>query len=60
MGHSCPSNIAHKFTADLKFLKDAEVVAVGSRDIARARAFAQQFDIARAYGSYEELVGDAE
>jgi xylose dehydrogenase (NAD/NADP) len=34
----------------------AEVVAVGSRDQARADAYARANDIARAYGSYEALL----
>ena len=35
-----------------------EVVAVGSRDLARAQAFAAAKGLARAYGSYEELLAD--
>ena len=35
-----------------------EVVAVGSRDLAKARAFADDLNIPRAYGSYEELIAD--
>ncbi len=35
-----------------------QVVAVGSRDIERSRAFAERFGIARAHGSYEDLVDD--
>jgi predicted dehydrogenase len=37
-----------------------ELVAVGSRDKAKADAFAQHWDIPRAYGSYEELLEDPE
>lgn len=36
------------------------VVAVGSRDLARAREFAERFGLPRAHGSYEELVADPE
>lgn len=36
------------------------VVAVGSRDLERARGFADRFGIATAHGSYEDLVGDPE
>ena len=36
------------------------VDAVGSRDAARAQAYAAEHGIARAHGSYEELLGDAE
>ena len=37
-----------------------EVVAVGSRELARAEEFARQWDIPRAYGSYDELLADPE
>jgi predicted dehydrogenase len=37
---------------------NGELVAVGSRDIAKARAFADELGIPRAYGSYEELLAD--
>jgi predicted dehydrogenase len=36
----------------------AEVVAVASRDEARARAYASEHGIARAHGSYEDLLAD--
>jgi predicted dehydrogenase len=36
----------------------AEVVAVASRDEARARAYARENGIARAYGSYDALLAD--
>ena len=35
-----------------------EVAAIASRDIAKARAVADQLHIPKAYGSYEELVAD--
>jgi len=37
-----------------------ELVAVGSRDKGKADAFAHQWGIPRAYGSYEELLDDPE
>jgi xylose dehydrogenase (NAD/NADP) len=37
-----------------------EVVAVASRDQARAEAYARENDIERAHGSYEALLGDPE
>jgi predicted dehydrogenase len=37
-----------------------EVVAIASRDLARAREVAAALGIARAYGSYEELLADPE
>lgn len=36
-----------------------EVVAIASRDLAKGESVASQFGIARAYGSYEELVTDS-
>lgn len=38
----------------------ATVVAIASRDAARAREAAERFGIPRAHGSYEALLGDAE
>jgi len=49
--------IAHAFTSDLR-TAGLEVAAVGSRRIDSARAFAAQYDIPHAHGSYEELVSD--
>ena len=37
-----------------------ELVAVASRDAARAEAYAREWEIPRAYGSYEELLADPE
>src|SRR5579883_2122837 len=37
-----------------------EIVAIASRDLAKARAAAEQLGIARAYGSYEELLADSD
>lgn len=48
-------NIARKFAADLQSIEDAKLVAVGSRSLERARAFATEFDAEYAAGSYEEL-----
>jgi len=38
--------------------ESCEVVAIASRELAKARAAAQQLGIPRAYGSYEELLAD--
>jgi predicted dehydrogenase len=51
-------SIAASFTADLLELPDAEVVAVGSRGDASAKAFADRFGIPRAYGSWAALAAD--
>jgi len=50
--------IAAAFTADLVDLPDAEVVAVASRTEESAKAFAERFGVARAYGGWEELAQD--
>ncbi|MBZ0298125.1 MAG: Gfo/Idh/MocA family oxidoreductase [Anaerolineae bacterium] len=38
--------------------RNGKVLAVASRDLGRAREFADDLNIARAYGSYEELIAD--
>jgi predicted dehydrogenase len=38
----------------------SEVTAIASRDLGRAKAAAEELGIAKAYGSYEELLADAE
>jgi len=38
----------------------SDVVAIASRDLTRARETAAQLGIAKAYGSYEELIADAD
>ncbi len=49
--------IAHTFTRDLR-TAGLEVAAVGSRSIEGAERFATEFEIPRAHGSYDALVGD--
>ncbi|QAY58613.1 Gfo/Idh/MocA family oxidoreductase [Microbacterium protaetiae] len=49
--------IAHAFTSDLR-TAGLDVQAVGSRRPEAAAAFAQQFEIPRAHGSYEQLATD--
>lgn len=51
-------HIAGVLAADLRLLPDHRVVAVGSRDLSRARDFAERYDIARAYDSYADLAAD--
>lgn len=50
--------IATSFVEDLRLVPDAEVVAVGSRTIEAARAFAARHDIPRAHGSWQALAED--
>lgn len=51
-------NIARSMAADLKRLENAQLAAVSSRDTGRARAFADEFGVARAYDSVKALVED--
>ncbi|MEJ1237825.1 Gfo/Idh/MocA family oxidoreductase [Chryseolinea sp. T2] len=48
--------IANKFAADLKLVDNAELVAVGARDIERARSFASTYGASLAFDSYVGLV----
>ncbi len=52
--------IAGKFVADLLLLPDAELMAVGSRSLDKAEAFARENGFRKAHGSYEALVADPE
>ncbi len=55
-----PGGISSQFAKDLQQVEGAELVAVGSKSLERAEAFAEKFNIPRAYGSYEEVVKDEE
>ena len=50
--------IAEKAAITLNGLKECEAYAVGSRTIEKAEAFARQWKIPKAYGSYTELIAD--
>ena len=50
--------IAEKAAITLNGLSDCEAYAVGSRTQEKADAFAAQWNIAKAYGSYGELIAD--
>jgi predicted dehydrogenase len=53
-----PGRIASKVVADFPHVPGAEVVAVASRSLDRAKAFATVHDIARPHGSYREILDD--
>ncbi len=53
-----PGSIARKFATGLRTLPQAQLAAVASREVARAREFAAEFGAFRAYGSYEALIAD--
>jgi predicted dehydrogenase len=50
--------IAALVADDFPYVPDAELAAVGSRSRQRAEAFAQAYSVARAHGSYAELIAD--
>src|SRR4051812_15458378 len=52
--------IAATVSADIAVTPGNELAAVGARDGKRAKAFAEQHGVARAYGSYDDLVADPE
>lgn len=57
-GVLAPGRIAAAFVTAVSRYTRQQVVAVGSRSLDRARAFATEHGIDRAVGSYEELVQD--
>jgi predicted dehydrogenase len=52
--------IAGKFASDLKYVDDAELVAIGSRSQQSADEFADKFGIKYRHGSYQSLVQNPE
>lgn len=55
-----PGRIAKKFASDLKLVKDATLVAIGSRSRENAQAFAKDFPAKYIHDSYEALVNNDE
>lgn len=53
-----PGRIAHKFAQAVNGSPNAALQAIGSRDLPRAEAFAAQYGVPRAHGSYEALAAD--
>jgi predicted dehydrogenase len=51
-------SIATKFAEALNYMEYTELTAIASRDITRAKVFADRFQVKKAYGSYEELAND--
>ena len=52
--------IAEKAAITLNGLKECECYAIASRSLDKAQAFANQWHIKKAYGSYSELIADAD
>ena len=55
-----PGKISHRFTKGMKDVKNAEIVAVASRDLNKAKEYCELYDIKKAYGSHEEMLQDKE
>lgn len=53
-------HIAEKAARTLGAMEDMRCLAIGSRSLEKATAFAGRFGIPRAYGSYAELLADPE
>jgi predicted dehydrogenase len=53
-----PGRIASQVIKDFPYVAAAEAVAVASRSVERAQAFATQHGLARSYGSYQEILAD--
>lgn len=56
------SNISHDFVVAMNTLSRTEhlVTAVASKDMARSKEFAKQFDIPKSYDSYLSIANDTE
>ncbi len=52
--------IANKFAEDLRLSSDSVLYGVASREISKAKNFADKFNATKYYGSYEELASDPE
>lgn len=53
-------NIAHSFARDFIYVNHGELVAVASGSLDKARRFADEFNISKVFGSYEELFNSSE
>lgn len=54
-GVLCTANINRKVLAGARLAEGVQLQAVASRDLDRAREYAQANDIPRAHGRYEDL-----
>lgn len=59
-GILAPGKIAHEFARGIADSRSGQLVAVGSRQSEKARAFGAEYgvDAARCYGSYDDLLAD--
>lgn len=52
--------ISGSFATALSVLEDAQIYAIASRNIEKGTAFAKEYGVTKAYGSYEEMIDDPE
>ncbi len=52
--------IAGTMADTISAMEDVEKYAIGSRELSKARAFADKYGFEKAYGSYEEMLSDPE
>jgi len=52
------ASIVPRFIQGMRLTNNGNIKAIASRDIAKSEAFAQKWNIEKAYGSYEELLND--
>ncbi len=57
-GILAPGGIARDFAGEIRHLPNARIYAVGSRDLQRAKAFAEEFGAEHYYDNYEDLAKD--
>lgn len=55
-----PGKIAGKFATALSRMPNCELIAIASRDIERAKVFAEKFQAKKYYDSYETMAADPE
>ena len=55
-----PGRIAEKFAQDLNLVEDGILHAIASRNHERATAFAEKYQVANVFSSYEEMVHSGE
>ena len=48
------------FATALSVLEDAEIYAIASRNLEKGKAFAKEYGVTKAYGSYEDMIHDPE
>lgn len=50
--------IANVMAADFRFVRNSELVAIGSRDLEKAQVLSSKHRVPKAYGTYAELLDD--